>query len=91
MHWPGGAIGYFPSYTLGALIAAQMWDAIEREQPSARDDMRHGRFVGLNEWRREKVWTQASKYSTPDLLQRATGEKLNPAHFMAHLERRYLG
>ncbi len=91
VHWPGGAIGYFPSYTLGALIAAQMWDAIEREQPSARDDMRHGRFVGLNEWRREKIWTQASKYSTPELLERATGEKLNPAHFMAHLERRYLG
>lgn len=90
VHWPGGAIGYFPSYTLGALIAAQLWSAIERDQPSARDDMRNGRFVGLNDWRREQIWSQASKYSTPELLQRATGEKLNSAHFEAHLKRRYL-
>jgi carboxypeptidase Taq len=91
VHWPSGAIGYFPSYTLGALIAAQLWSAIERDQPGARDDMRHGRFVGLNDWRREHIWSQASKYSTPELLQRATGEKLNSAHFEAHLKRRYLG
>ncbi len=91
VHWPSGAIGYFPSYTLGAIIAAQLWAAIERDQPNARDDMRHGRFVGLNDWRREKIWSQASKYSTPELLQRATGEKLNAKHFEEHLTRRYLG
>lgn len=91
VHWPSGAIGYFPSYTLGAIIAAQLWAAIERDQPNARDDMRHGRFVGINDWRREKIWSQASKYSTPELLQRATGEKLNSRHFQEHLTRRYLG
>ena len=90
VHWPSGAIGYFPSYTLGAIIAAQLWAAIERDQPNAREDMRNGRFVGINDWRREKIWSQASKYSTPDLLQRATGEKLNSSHFQEHLTRRYL-
>lgn len=91
VHWPSGAIGYFPSYTLGAIIAAQLWSAIERDQPNAREDMRNGRFVGINDWRREKIWSQASKYSTPELLQRATGEKLNSSHFQEHLTRRYLG
>jgi len=90
VHWPSGAIGYFPSYTLGAIIAAQIWHAIERDQPNAREDMRNGRFVGLNEWRREKIWQQASKYSMPELIQRATGEKLNSKHFEEHLTRRYL-
>jgi carboxypeptidase Taq len=90
VHWPGGAIGYFPSYTLGAMIAAQMWSAIERENPNARDDMRHGRFVGLNDWRRDHIWSQASFHSTPDLLRRATGEPLDARHFADHLKRRYL-
>ena len=91
VHWPSGAIGYFPSYTLGALIAAQQWVAIEKAQPGIRDDFRHGRFVGVNDWRREHIWSQASRWSTPELLERATGEKLNARHFAEHLERRYLG
>lgn len=90
VHWPSGAFGYFPSYTLGAMIAAQLWSALEKDLPTARDDMRHGRFVAINEWRRDKIWSQASRYSTPDLLIRATGEKLNTQHFEDHLKRRYL-
>ena len=91
VHWPSGAIGYFPSYTLGAMIAAQLWAALEKERPSAREDMRNGRFVEINDWRRERIWSQASFYSTPELLERATGEPLNARHFEAHLRRRYLG
>jgi len=90
VHWPGGAFGYFPSYTLGAMIAAQLWAAMEREHPSARDDMRHGKFVAINEWRRDKIWSQASRWSTPELLVRATGEKLNGKYFEDHLKGRYL-
>jgi carboxypeptidase Taq len=90
VHWPSSAFGYFPSYTLGAMIAAQQWAAIEREQPSIREDVRNGRFVGLNDWRREHIWTQASLWSTPELLQRATGEKLKAGYFNQHLRRRYL-
>ncbi len=90
VHWPSGALGYFPSYTLGAIIAAQLWAAIERDHPSARDDMRHGRFVALNDWRRDRIWKEASRHSTPDLLKRATGEALNARHFKEHLRRRYL-
>ena len=90
VHWPSGAFGYFPSYTLGAMIAAQLWSAMEKDMPNLRDEVRHGRFVDINAWRRDKIWTQGSRYSTPDLLVRATGEKLNAAHFEAHLRQRYL-
>ena len=91
VHWPSGAFGYFPSYTLGAMIAAQLWAALEKERPSAREDMRNGRFVEINDWRRERIWSQASFYSTPELLQRASGEPLNARYFEAHLRNRYLG
>jgi carboxypeptidase Taq len=90
VHWPGGAFGYFPSYTLGAMIAAQLWASLEKDHPSARDDMRHGRFVDINNWRRDRIWSQASRWSTPELLVKATGEKLNGKYFEEHLRRRYL-
>lgn len=90
VHWPSGAFGYFPSYTLGAMIAAQLWAAMEKDIASARDDVRHGRFVEINAWRRDRIWSQASRYSTPELLVKATGEKLNGQYFEDHLRRRYL-
>jgi carboxypeptidase Taq len=89
VHWPSGAFGYFPSYTLGAMMAAQQWSALEKANPAVRDDMRHGRFGAINAWRRDNIWTEASRHSTPELMTRATGEPLNAAHFIAHLQRRY--
>jgi carboxypeptidase Taq len=89
VHWPGGAFGYFPSYTLGAMMAAQQWAALSKEHANVEDDLAAGRFEAVNDWRRRHIWSQGSRYSTPDLLERATGEKLNAAHFTAHLKKRY--
>ncbi|MDW6021927.1 carboxypeptidase M32 [Mesorhizobium sp. BAC0120] len=91
VHWPAAIFGYFPSYTLGALMAAQQWTAMEREVPGVNDDIAAGKFDAVNEWRSEKIWKQASFHSTPALLERATGEKLNAAYFTAHLKSRYGG
>jgi carboxypeptidase Taq len=91
VHWPSGAFGYFPSYTLGAMIAAQLWAALEKDHPTAREDMRNGRFVEINAWRRDRIWSQGSRWSTPELLVKATGEKLNGRYFEDHLTQRYLG
>ena len=90
VHWPSGAFGYFPSYTLGALMAAQQWAAIEKARPDVRSEIGRGDFSGVNAWRRENIWQHGSRYSTPDLLTRATGEALNPDHFIAHVKARYL-
>jgi carboxypeptidase Taq len=89
VHWPSGAFGYFPSYTLGAMIAAQLWAALKRELPEVRDDVRNGRFVEINEWRSRRIWSQASFHSTPELLERATGAPLEARHFEEHLRGRY--
>jgi carboxypeptidase Taq len=89
VHWPSGAFGYFPSYTLGAMIAAQQWAAMERALPAAPDMVRQGDFSAINQWRADNIWTQASRLSTPDLITAATGEPLNADHFKAHLRRRY--
>jgi carboxypeptidase Taq len=89
VHWPSGAFGYFPSYTLGALMAAQQWAAIKRQHPSIEDDFAKGNFEAVNDWRRRNIWSQGSMWSTPKLLQKATGEPLTAKHFEAHLKSRY--
>ncbi len=89
VHWPSGAFGYFPSYTLGAMMAAQQWAAISREYPSANDDISKGDFTAINTWRKNHIWSKASTASTPDLLRQATGEPLNANHFISHLKQRY--
>lgn len=89
VHWPSGAFGYFPSYTLGAMIAAQQWAAIERDHPNVEDDFARGDFELVNSWRRDRIWKQGSRWSTPELIEKATGEPLNAEYFRRHLERRY--
>src|SRR5690606_13530572 len=77
VHWPSGAFGYFPSYTLGAMIAAQQWKAMERALPDAADTVRQGDFAAINQWRADNIWSQASRLSTPELIAKATGGPLN--------------
>ncbi len=90
VHWPAGAFGYFPSYTLGALIAAQIMAAMERDMPGVRGDIATGQFAGITTWRRDRIWREASRQSIGDLIVKSTGEALNPQYFLNHLERRYL-
>ncbi|MBN9071938.1 MAG: carboxypeptidase M32 [Rhizobiales bacterium] len=89
VHWPGAAFGYFPSYTLGAMMAAQQWAALAKAVPDVDAGIAAGRFDAVNGWRREKIWSQGSRWSTPELLERATGEKLNAEYFIGHLKARY--
>jgi carboxypeptidase Taq len=90
VHWPSGAFGYFPSYTLGAMMAAQQWAAVERHIPDAAEQIARGEFAAINAWRKQHIWSQASRLSTPEIMIQATGEPLNARHFEEHLKRRYL-
>jgi carboxypeptidase Taq len=89
VHWPSGAFGYFPSYTLGAMMAAQQWAALEKVHPSVNADIASGNFEAVTDWRRKNIWSQASRFSAPEIMERATGEKLNAAYFTSHLKERY--
>lgn len=91
VHWPAGLFGYFPSYTLGAMLAAQWFAALSRDRPDWPDRLVQGDLSPVFEFLRERVWAQASRWTTEELIVRGTGEPLNPEHFRRHLERRYLG
>ncbi len=91
VHWPAAMFGYFPCYSLGAMYAAQWFAAMRRAMPDLDTRIAAGDLAPVFGWLQENIWTQASRWTTDELAQRASGEVLNPAHFRAHLEGRYLG
>jgi carboxypeptidase Taq len=91
VHWPESLFGYFPCYTLGAMYAAQWFGAMKREMPDLDARIAGGDLAPVFDWLRDRIWLQASRWTTDELATRASGEPLNPAHFKAHLEARYAG
>ena len=91
VHWGEGLVGYFPSYTLGAMYAAQWFAAIRKAVPDLEERIAKGDFSPAFDWLEANIWTQGSRWETPEFVRRASGETLNIAHFRRHLEARYLG
>lgn len=90
IHWSWGMFGYFPSYTLGAMYAAQFFATIRSLHPDLDARVAAGDLTPIFAWLEQHIWSQASRWETAELVQRATGEPLNPQHFRRHLESRYL-
>jgi carboxypeptidase Taq len=91
VHWSESLFGYFPCYTLGAMYAAQWFAAMRRQVSGLDAGIARGELTPVFEWLRGHIWNPGSRWSTDELALRASGEALNPAHFRAHLEARYLG
>ena len=91
IHWYDGAWGYFPTYTLGALAAAQLFAAAVATEPALPDEIAAGRFTPLLGWLRTHLHGKGSSASTRTLLIEATGRPLETTAFRTHLHRRYLG
>jgi len=90
IHWYDGAWGYFPTYTLGAMTAAQLFDAAKRAVPAIPSAIARGDFTPLLGWLRANVHGLGSRFSASEILARATGGPLDAAIFEAHLRARYL-
>lgn len=90
IHWYAGLIGYFPSYTLGAMGAAQLMAAARRDVPGLDIALSNGDFAPLLAWLRAKVHSQGAFLGLNELLVHATGKPLGSDDFEAHLTARYL-
>ena len=90
IHWYDGLFGYFPSYTLGAMAAAQLMAAARRDVPGLDDALGRGDLAPLLGWLRSRVHGQGARLGFNELLEAATGRGLDPADFEAHLAARYL-
>lgn len=90
IHWYDGALGYFPSYTLGAMAAAQLMAAARRAVPMLDAGLAVGDIAPLTAWLARNVHSQGSRLGFRALLEQATGEAFSPSAFQAHLTARYL-
>ncbi|MBI5571408.1 MAG: carboxypeptidase M32 [Desulfomonile tiedjei] len=91
VHWSSGAIGYFPTYTLGNLYAAQFYRSAAHAFGDLDGAMTEGNFEGLRGWLREQIHSQGSRYRPRDLVKTVTSEDLNPQYLVEYLGRKYLG
>ena len=90
LHWFDGGWGYFPTYTLGAMTAAQLFAAACAAEPGIVPGIADGDFQPLMRWLGDNIHGRGRLTHAPELLTRVTGRSLDPAIFKAHLERRYL-
>ena len=90
IHWTDGSFGYFPSYTLGAMYAAQWFAAVRARHPDLDAQIASGNLAPIFTWLEANIWSQASRWETPALIERATGAPLAASHFQRHLRARYL-
>jgi carboxypeptidase Taq len=90
IHWTDGSFGYFPSYTLGAMYAAQYFATIRAQHPDLDARIERGDLSPIFAWLDANIWSQASQHETADLIARATGAPLSAEPFERHLRRRYL-
>ncbi|MAM95552.1 carboxypeptidase M32 [Parvibaculum sp.] len=90
IHWPSGSFGYFPTYTLGALAAAQLFEAAKREHGGLEAALGQGDFQPLLGFVRTHVHGKGASRTPDEIISEATGSPLGTAAFKAHIEARYL-
>jgi len=89
VHWSFGGIGYFPTYALGNLAAAQFFDAARQAVPDLEEQFARGQFGGLLGWLRENVHRQGMRRRAPDLIETVTGKPLGHEALIAQLRSRF--
>lgn len=89
VHWSDGGFGYFPSYCIGNMMAAQLWYRLLKLRPQLEADFARGDFIWLLGWLRENIHAQGRRFDTLALVRHATGEALSPKYLIRYLKERY--
>jgi len=90
IHWAHATVGYFPTYSLGTLLATQIRSYILKDIPDFYEKVANGEFAPIREWLREKVHRYGSMYPPKELLERSFGEGINPEYFISYIKEKYL-
>ena len=89
IHWSHGNFGYFPTYSLGSVMAAQLYEAADDDIDDLEGSIADGEFDSLREWLGENVHRHGSRYETNELVKLATGEDFSADAFLAYVESKY--
>lgn len=89
IHWAAGYVGYFPTYLVSNLVAAQLRASIEADCGDLDELMASGRFCVINDWLRTRIFRHGAVYGTVELVEQATGEPLSSRHYMDYLRNKF--
>jgi carboxypeptidase Taq len=90
IHWTDGSFGYFPSYTMGAINAAQLFETIRQQHTDWQEPLAKGNIGFICDWLQKNIWSMASSMDSQEIIEQATGEKSSAKAFLKHLKNRYL-
>ncbi|MBA3946988.1 MAG: carboxypeptidase M32 [Herpetosiphonaceae bacterium] len=89
VHWSGGSVGYFPTYTIGNVLSVQLWEAAQRDDPAMGTELARAKYGKLLHWLREHVHQYGAMELPNDLIQRATGEPLTAKPYLNYLKTKF--
>ncbi len=89
IHWAGGMFAYFPTYTIGNVLAVQLYEKAVEAHPTIPDEIAQGEFANLYGWLRENIYQYGSKYEPNELIERATGRTLDTAPYLRYLQSKF--
>lgn len=90
MHWSRGMFGYFPSYALGNMIAAQVFEQAKNELGNQSENFKNGNFEPLKDWLTDRIYLQGKRYRTEEFVEQLTGDPLRPNSLIQHLKQNYV-
>jgi carboxypeptidase Taq len=91
VHWSGGMIGYFPTYSMGNLLSAQIWKVLVADLGDVDEMMREGNFAPILDWLTEKIYSKGSIMTPKELITQVTGKPMGPEDYLVHIEAKYRG
>ena len=91
VHWSSGYLGYFPTYSLGSVLAAQLTEAVEESLGPLDQLVRAGEYDAIRSWMQERIYRHGQQYRTSTLIERATGAPLEAAPFLNYVTEKYEG
>jgi carboxypeptidase Taq len=89
IHWSHGSFGYFATYSLGSLYAAQLYSTIEKQHPTIPADLSKGKMNTIQEWLKKEIYCNGRFYSSEDLCKKATGETLHSEYFIEYATKKF--
>ena len=89
VHWSRGSVGYFPTYSMGNLIGAQVWETLQRDVPDTDSRMEQGDFAPILGWLQERIYSQGRRYDPKELIRRVTGHTMRPDAWLRYANSKY--
>ena len=89
VHWSMGILGYFPTYTIGNIYAAQLYYAMLKDKPDIMNDLKRGKYDRILKWMRMHVHKYGRTITAEEIVEKATGEGLNPKVLIKYLREKY--